>query len=283
MNEVTEKKGPKRARIKASNTEERLAIWENHFKNLLGQSPEIDDQPVPKVFDTTPIKTGEFTAIEFQASIKFFQNNKDTGFDNIPIETWKTGCMNEELLNVCKKTYLGDAPNCWLHGKILPVPKKEDLSKASNYRGITLLSSASKIYNKMLLNRIRPILDEKLRTNQNGFRPGRSTLAQILTLRRIIEEVKSKTLPAVMIFVDFHKAFDSIHRGKLMEILKAYGIPLETVNAISLLYKNTTAKVIFSDSGTSFFPIFFQSFVERYTSTLPVHNSRRLYNENSNL
>ena len=81
--------------------------------------------------------------------------------------------MNEELLNVCNKTYLGDAPNFWLQGKILLVPKKGDLSIASNYRGITLSSSASKIYNKMLLNRIRPILDEKLRTNQNGFRPGR--------------------------------------------------------------------------------------------------------------
>ena len=107
----------------------------------------------------------------------------------------------------------------------------------------------------MLLNRIRPILDEKLRTNQNGLRPGRSTLAQILRLGRIIEGVKSNTPPAVMIFVDSHKAFDSIHRGKLMEILKAYGIPHKTVNAISLLYKNATAKVISPDGDTSFFQI----------------------------
>ena len=133
--------------------------------------------------------------------------------------------------------------------------QKRKTSIASNYREITLSSSASKICNKMLLNRIRPVLDEKLRTNQNGFRPGRSILAQILTLRRIIEGVKSKTLSAVMIFVDFHKAFDSIHRGKLMEILRAYGIPLETANAISLLFKNTTAKVISPDGDTSFFPI----------------------------
>ena len=41
-----------------------------------------------------------------------------------------------------------------------------------------------------------------------------------------------------------------------MEILKAYGIPLETVNAISLLYKNTTAKVISPDGDTSFFQIY---------------------------
>ena len=140
-------------------------------------------------YSILPIKTGEFTAIELQASIKSFQNNKAIGLDNIPIKTWKTGCINEELLNVCNKTYLGDAPNCWLQGKILPVPIKGDLIIDSNYRGITLSSSASKIYNKILLNRIRPILDEKLRTNQKGLRPGRSTLAQILTLRRILEGV----------------------------------------------------------------------------------------------
>ena len=254
-NEVTRRKGSKRGRIKASNTEERLAILKYHFQKLLGQSREIDDQSVPKVFDTLPIKTGEFITIELQAFIKFFQNIKATGLDNIPIETWKTGCVNEELLNVCNKIYLRDAPNCWLQGAILPVPKKGDLSIASNYREITLSSSASKIYNKILLNRIRPFLDEKLRTNQNSFRLGRSTLAQILTLRRIVEGVKSKTLPAVMIFVDFQKAFDSIHRKKIMELLKAYGIPLETVNTISLLYKNTTAKVISPDGDTSFFPV----------------------------
>ena len=87
VNEVTRRKGPKRGRIKTSNTEERFAIWKDHFQKLLEQSPEIDDQPVPKIFNTFPIKTGEFTAIELQASIKSFQNNKATGFDNIPIET----------------------------------------------------------------------------------------------------------------------------------------------------------------------------------------------------
>ena len=122
VNEVTRRKGPKRGRIKASSTEERFAIWKDHFQKLLGQSPEIDDQPVPKVFDTLPIKTGEFTSIELQASIKSFQNNKATGLDNTPIEIWKTGCMSEKLLKVCNKTYLGDAPNCRLQGKIIPAP-----------------------------------------------------------------------------------------------------------------------------------------------------------------
>ena len=53
------------------------------------------------------------------------------------------------------KTYHGDAPNLWRKGWILPFPKKGDLSVTNNYRGITLTVVAAKIYNKMLLNRIR--------------------------------------------------------------------------------------------------------------------------------
>ena len=86
--------------------------------------------------------------------------------------------------------------------------------------------------------------------NQNRFRTGRSTLPPILTLRRLIEGIKEKQLPAILTFVDFSKAFDSIHRGKLMEILKAYGIPTKIVDAISILYKDTEAQMRNRPDGT---------------------------------
>ena len=126
---------------------------------------------------------------------------------------------------------------------------------AENYRGITLTSIAAKIYNSMLLNRIRPHIDPVLRKNQNGFRTNRSTTGQILTIRRIIEGVKNKNLPAVLVFIDFSKAFDSIHREKMKEILIAYGIPGETVNAIMMLYRNTRSMVRSPDGDTDFFDI----------------------------
>lgn len=68
----------------------------------------------------------------------------------------------------------------------------------------------AKIYNRLILNRIRSVIDPKLRYNQNGFRAKRTTVAQVLALRRIIEGVKANHLPAVITFIDVNKAFDTI-------------------------------------------------------------------------
>ena len=82
-----------------------------------------------------------------------------------------------------------------------------------------------------------------LRKNQNGFRRNRSTTSKILTTSRILEDVRVKNLLVTLLFVDFTKAFDSIHRGKMEQILLAYGLPKETVAAITILYRNTKMKV----------------------------------------
>ena len=64
-----------------------------------------------------------------------------------------------------------------------------------------------------------------------------------------------KNLQATLLFVDFTKAFDSIHWGKMEKILLAYGLPKETVAAITILYKNTKVKVRSPDGDTEYFDI----------------------------
>ena len=127
-----------------------------------------------------------------------------------------------------------------MKGCILLFLKKGDLRLAKNYRGITLTSITAKIYNALLRNRIEPKIDNILRKNQNGLRWNRSTASQLLTIRRILEGVRAKNLQATLLFVDFTKAFDSIHRGKMEQILLANGLPKETVAAITILYSKST-------------------------------------------
>ena len=133
--------------------------------------------------------------------------------------------------------------------------KKGNLGLAKNYRGITLTSIAAKIYNALLRNRIEPKIDNILRKKQNGLRRNRSTTSQILTIQRILEGVRAKNLQVTLLFVDFTKAFDSIHRGKMEQILLAYGLPKETVAAIMILYRNTKVKVRSPDGDTEYFDI----------------------------
>ena len=120
----------------------------------------------------------------------------------------------------------------WTKSCIFPFPKKGDLGIAKNYRGITLTSIAAKIYNALLLNCIQPEIAKILWKNQNGFNKNRSTTSQILTICWILgvyaqkkKKKKKKKIKATLLSADFSVAFDSIHRGKMEQILLAYGPP----------------------------------------------------------
>ena len=60
-------------------------------------------------------------------------------------------------------------------------------------------------------------------------------MSQILTTCRILEGVCAKKLAAAILFVDFTKAFDSIHRRKMEQIQLDFGLPKETLAAIIML------------------------------------------------
>ena len=79
--------------------------------------------------------------------------------------------------------------------------------------------------------------------------------ANILTIRRILEGVRAKNLQTTILFFNFTKAFDSIHRRKMEQILLAYGLPKETIAAIMILYRNTKVKVRSHDGDTDYFDI----------------------------
>ena len=74
-----------------------------------------------------------------------------------------------------------------------------------------------------------------------------------MTIRQILEGIRAKNLEATILFVDFTKAFDSIHRGKMEQILLTYSQPKETVAAIMMLYRNTKVKVCSPDGDTDYF------------------------------
>ena len=258
VNEVSGRKKKPCGLVEGGSREGRLRAWKEHFTKLLGQPPEVPDNEmnIPSIHPPQDISVEQFTKIELQEARKDIKEGKAFGEDGVAPEVLKRVDVDDLILDFCNKALVdGDVPDQWKHLNIVPVPKKGNLTKVDNYRGIALTSIVSKTLNRMILNRIKPAMEKILRINQNGFRESRSTTSHILGLRRIFEGARDKDLTAVMLFIDFKKAFDSVHRGLLMKILLAYGIPKELVGLIERMYAGTMARVITEDGLTEAFLI----------------------------
>ena len=189
VNEVSGRKTSNKAKLKVTSEKERIQLWHDHFKDLLGKPTQIPtyNESTEQGNDQLDIQTGLLTAYELRQATKSIQNGKAIDLDEIPAEVWKLDEFQEFLLESCNSVYTQEVTERWREGCIPPFPKKGNLSITKNYRGITLTSIAAKIFNLMILNRIRPEIDlKKSRKNQNGFRKNRSTTGQMLTIRRIL-------------------------------------------------------------------------------------------------
>ena len=99
INEVNRRKSTAKAKLKATNQQERIKLWKQHFGNLLRNPQKVTHEPITiiisKQFD---IKLGLFTLEELNSVLRKIRNRKVTGLDEIPSEVWKTRQFDDILL-----------------------------------------------------------------------------------------------------------------------------------------------------------------------------------------
>jgi hypothetical protein len=163
------------------------------------------------------------------------KNGKAAGADNIPAEVLKADpyMSADILLSLFQDIWQKEkVPKERKEGIIINVPKKGDLSQCRNWRGVTLLPVISKIFNKILLERIKNSLEMGLQKEQAGFRHNRSCIDQINTFKVIMEQSVKFQSPLCMLFVDYQKAFDSLSRACIWDEIKVRGLPRKLINII---------------------------------------------------
>jgi len=102
----------------------------------------------------------------------------------------------------------------------------------------------SKIFSKIILQRIKNSLEMGLRKEQAGFRHNRSCIDQISTLRVIIEPSVEFQSPLYMLFVDYQRAFDSLSRAWIWDEIKVRGLPSKFMNIIKEGYEDFSCRVL---------------------------------------
>ena len=164
INEVSRRKSTAKAKLKATNQQERIKLWKQHLENLLGNPLKVTHEPITRIISKQlDIKLGLFTQEKLDLVLRKIKNRKAAGLDEIPPEVWKTRQFDNILLRHCNAVYNQNPTDRWMKGCILLFPKKGDLGLAKNYRGITLTFIAAKIYNARLRNHIEHKIDNFLR------------------------------------------------------------------------------------------------------------------------
>ena len=158
---MSRRKSTVKAQLKATNQQERIKLWKQHFENLLGNSPNVTHEPITRIISKQlDIKLGSFTQEELDSVLRKIKNRKPQGLRRFP---QKYGRPDNSTTYCSDNATHQNLIDRWMKGCILPFPKKGDLGLAKNYRGIILKSIAAKIYNALLQNRIEPKMKNILR------------------------------------------------------------------------------------------------------------------------
>ncbi|KAJ8717892.1 hypothetical protein PYW07_005822 [Mythimna separata] len=231
-------------------SEEQLLRWHQHFEEVFRLSatstPEallVSSSP-PRLLDINSEPPSESEVAKAVLSLK---TGKAPGFDLITAEMLQADLTFavDVLTPLIEKIWTAEElPDDWNKGLIITVPKKGDLSQCDNWRGIALLSIPSKVFCRIILDRLSRALEPLLRREQAGFRLSRSCTDQINTLRIILEQASEWQREIYLTFVDFEKAFDTLKWSSIWSRLLEMGVPPKLVRLLQSIYRKYSCRVV---------------------------------------
>lgn len=192
----------------------------------------------------------EVTQQEVATAIKNSQPGRAPGPDGLPIELWRkfTPVIAPLLASVFSAIgTLGRVPNAFLAGELNPFHKGGDPTDPAAYRPITLLNTDYRILAKVLANRLSPEMAATIGPEQTAFLPGRLIGDNIIFMQLLPSLLRSNgsladlnlASKAVVAFLDFRKAYDTVLRPFLYKVLEAKGVGKDFTHWVMLLLSET--------------------------------------------
>ena len=175
--------------------------------------------------------------------LKSLKQNKAGGVDGVPPGILKL--LSDDwivlLTHLFNTVFDNGYPTQWLVSKVFNIFKKGDRLDPCNYRGISVLTAAAKLYDSVLSTRFRLWYTPSF--EQAGSQAKRGCEEQILTVRLLIDIARKTKLPLYLAFIDYAKAYDKVDRVKLLRYLDQKGCGTKFLMAIKSSLLGSSGKI----------------------------------------
>jgi hypothetical protein len=186
---------------------------------------------------------------------------KSAGFDNISnfmIKRLPPGYLT--CLSKCFNEWLeqGITIDDWKVAKIITLNKvKSSTPQCDQTRPISLLATHSKLYEKILLKRIKNWAESNqiIPKEQSGFRKGCLLQTRVLSIYQEVKNYLAANVPTLSIYVDYRKAYDMVWHQGLITKLFHMEMPLELLKLVLNWLSNRQAYVEFGNCKSEKFNI----------------------------
>lgn len=113
----------------------------------------------------------------------------------------------------------------------------------SSYRPISLLNVDTKLFTKILADRMKWIINEIIHPDQVGFVPGREGRDNGIKTLLVVQKIKDSGAPGLLLSIDAEKAFNKVDWGFMWNTLEEIGLDDRMLSWIKALYTHPTARV----------------------------------------
>ena len=244
---ITSAKASTSTPMPAKDSADRMRKFFVHFSNLYKSadgSPGRERRVVAEIFQQQlKFNDAPFTWEELTVVLARCKDNKSVGVDQIPNEVLKLFELRPHILHILNEMLRGTVFKEQKETIIVPLPKKGDLSEATNWRGISLMPHLTKIFDSLVYARLLSVIDPHLCPGQNGFRPDRGTSEHVLSLSILRDLAATHVFPIHGCFVDFAKAFDSVKWDDISEQLSYWQVPPILHDAVFRIMRGHVVRV----------------------------------------
>nr|VZI17162.1 unnamed protein product [Spirometra erinaceieuropaei] len=227
-----------------------LQRWAEHFRGVLNRPSTISDaaiESLPNVETSVDLELPS-TLQETIRAVQQLSSGKAPGSDAIPAEVYKhVGPQLMDHLTAIFQVmwHQRGVPQNFKYATILHLYKRKGSRQVcDNHRDISLLNIAGKIFVRLLLNRLNKHLEQGvLPESQCGFRRHRGTTDMIFAARQLQEKCQELRTHLYSTFVDLTKAFDTVNREGLWNIMQKFGCPERFTQMVRQLNDGMMARV----------------------------------------